>query len=219
MDSNKLPEVKDLHDIKKITPFMSAGVDKHGKTWKIKITKDQMTVVGPMTDSRTEPLDSDAKKIITGEEIWSIYFLAQVQQEREAPDHWSLFIGSEGERGRLIQVMGDAFPGMHQPPVAAVTIGQPEVDEKQLVNIFASSSIRYAEPLGKCKAADANTIIALSKSVKPPVAPKHNDANENCQHWLVQVVHLLEEHKLVEPGSTKLLQERLGKHWDEYPKK
>ncbi|KAF2012946.1 hypothetical protein BU24DRAFT_425543 [Aaosphaeria arxii CBS 175.79] len=111
----------------------------------------------------------------------SLHLVLQRQSEGE-PDHWSLFVACEGQKGERFQVTGDA-ENMYYVH---------DLD----MNILEDEAYKTSFVLAKDLDAEAEVCIKrIAEAETPPSAPNRAAVRENCQGWAYRVVC-----KLVEEG-------------------
>jgi hypothetical protein len=99
------------------------------------------------------------------------------------PDHWSLFVASEGRSGQVYQVKGDAeFM---------------EYEHAEGVDILTSESLKTAYTLCNLTQDQAERVAYYANTEPPPSAPDRASVRENCQGWTVRVLEKLAEEGIV----------------------
>jgi hypothetical protein len=113
----------------------------------------------------------------------SLYLVLQNQAPGE-PKHWSLFVSSEGERGDVYQVKGDAEMMAHQ--------------HKKSVDIFRSASFHTSYTIVQDLPETSEAWVKYyAEHETPPSAPNRAAVRENCQGWSYRVLTKLSEQGII----------------------
>lgn len=101
--------------------------------------------------------------------------LVRETQLGDAPDHWLLFVGRDGQVGKAYQVTGDAEFMSYVEDVRAEL----------------SDDFRDSYQLATITKEQAEEVREVAKSEAPPMAKDRASVVENCQGWAVRVVERL----------------------------
>ncbi|KAF2656623.1 hypothetical protein K491DRAFT_677919 [Lophiostoma macrostomum CBS 122681] len=115
------------------------------------------------------------------------------KQHNNEPNHWSLFVARQGERGYVYQVKG-----AHSDAPIMTHRHAANID---LVNTrsFVASCV-MASPLSD---ADAVLVHNYAHSEAPPCARHGETRTENCQGWAYRVLQRLVEHGVVSQATVE----------------
>ncbi|KAF1848978.1 uncharacterized protein K460DRAFT_83742 [Cucurbitaria berberidis CBS 394.84] len=113
----------------------------------------------------------------------SLYIVLEKQADGE-PNHWSLFVAHENQKGNQYQVHGDA-ENMHYLHAQNVGLFSTE-------NYFTSYSIVESVP-----PATEDLVRDCADSEPPPSAPNRAAVTENCQAWVCRVLTRLAQQGIV----------------------
>lgn len=102
--------------------------------------------------------------------------LVRETQLGDAPDHWLLFVGRDGQTGKAYQVTGDAEFMSYVEDIRRVELSDDFKDSYQLATITQEQ---------------AEEVREVAKSEVPPKAKDRASVVENCQGWAVRVVERL----------------------------
>jgi hypothetical protein len=93
------------------------------------------------------------------------------------PDHWSLFVASEGGTGKVYQVKGDAEFMQYE--------------HAEGVDILTSECLKTAYTLCNLTEDQAGRVAYYANTETPPSAPDRAAVTENCQGCTVRVLEKL----------------------------
>ena len=134
-----------------------------GKRWKRRAGTQQWTEMDSLPQEATVSLQ-----------------LHLIREYQIGPDHWLLFLGYEGQLGRVYQVKGDAIAMHHQHSASANPLG--------------SDSFKDVYVIANPDSEQSTRIDHWAVSEPPPSAVNQNAVQENCQGWTIRVLrHLVEE--------------------------
>jgi hypothetical protein len=106
--------------------------------------------------------------------------LQLIRQHQIGPDHWSPFLGYEGQPGKVYQVKGDAIAMRHQHSAS--------------LNLLVSGSFKDAHVIANPSSQQSTRIDHWAVNEPPPSALNQGAVQENCQGWTIRVLrHLVEE--------------------------
>jgi len=132
-----------------------------GKEWKRRAGTQQWTEIDNLPSEATMSLQL-------------------IRQHQIGPDHWSLFLGYEGQPGKVYQVKGDAIAMRHQHSAS--------------LNLLVSGSFKDAHVIANPNPQQSTRIGHWAVNEPPPSALNQGAVQENCQGWTIRVLrHLVEE--------------------------
>ncbi|KAI4863618.1 hypothetical protein F4820DRAFT_449777 [Hypoxylon rubiginosum] len=136
--------------------------DSEGNRWTRRMKSDGTYTEWEIynIESAPEPATCSASPAI------HLYVIQQDQAVGE-PLHWSLFVGSEGSRGMVYQVKGDATYMHYQ--------------HAYNINIWTSQSYRNGYRICELDQNSQAWVDYYANSVPPPQAASQHEVTENCQ--------------------------------------
>lgn len=155
--------------------------DADGNSWKRRIKDGSAT--------EWQPLSPFLKPEVPIKYLWLVLH-AQAEGE---PNHWSLFIGPEGQPGSQYQVTGDATFQEHK--------------FAQDVNIWTYTD--YLTSYSLTELDDDDVVKQAAEAETPPRAKNRAEVKEHCQGWTVRVLKRLCEEGIVGEAAVNLAEELL----------
>lgn len=133
--------------------------DIQGTAYKRRVGTTQWVRVSSPPPSETNPL---------------LLMLVRQRQSPGEPLHWSLFLASEGQRGDVFQVKGDAI---------AMNYVHTAND-----NLLSSESFEDSYIISRPNQQQSTRIRYWATHEHPPSAPNQAAVQENCQGWTIRVM-------------------------------
>lgn len=150
---------------------------ENGQTWTRKIGQDEWRLIEPLPEGLGEETRMELK-------------LVRRRQLDGEPNHWSLFLAPENQRGSVFQVEGDAT-AMHYTHADKVN---------DYVDLTVSDSYRDSFIISYPTEQQMARVRYWANNEPPPSALNQTAAIENCQGWTIRVIRHLVEEGIVKKG-------------------
>ena len=144
--------------------------DKDGKEWTRRRGTTQWAAVARAPSGSSSQSPTELK-------------LVRQRQAKGEPDHWSLLINRESERGEAFQVKGDATAMRYAHATN--------------VDILTSTSYKDSFTVAQLDEQKAGRVRYWANQEAPPQAQTQAAVVENCQGWAIRVLKRLKDEDIV----------------------